>query len=89
MNCPDQNLRQHRSNNNIMTDRLNLQVCRILNYRKSGNCHSRLFLYFVIFMVFNLPEPNVKMHFQVSNFSFFLDSNKNYMTLKISILTVY
>ena len=33
------------------------------------------FLVFVIFMVFNcsffVPEPNVKTHFQVSNFSFF------------------
>ena len=25
----------------------------------------------------------MKIHFQVSNFSFFLDSNENYMTMKI------
>ena len=35
---------------------------------------------FVIFMVFNFSFN--LMHFQVSNFSFFLDSNENYMTLK-------
>ena len=28
------------------------------------------------------------MYFQVSNFSFFFDSNENYMTLKISRITV-
>ena len=40
------------------------------------------FFVFVIFHGFNfsffVPEPNVKMHFQVSNFSVvFLDSNEN------------
>ena len=48
----------------------NLIVLKVLtpcsgDYRKSGNFHSMVF---VIFMVFNffVPEPNVKMHCQVS-----------------------
>ena len=39
---------------------------------------------FLIF-VFFVPKLNVKMHFQVYNF---LDSNENYMTLKIFRNTV-
>ena len=34
-----------------------------------------------LFLFFFVPEPNVKMHFQVS---VFLDSNENYMTMKIT-----
>ena len=42
-----------------------------LVYRKSRN---------LIFMIFNssffVPEPSVKMHFQISNFILFLDSKE-------------
>ena len=57
-----------------------------VHYRKSGNFHSRFFVIYNfcgLILVF-CTGTNVKMHFQVSNFKFFLDSNENYTTMKIS-----